>query len=96
MLRGMNKVAVGAQQLEIVRDAELGDERVNSAELKARTSAFIAQFGGCDVVVAGRLQVRESRESSTDLVLRRVGQKALEKLLKNQSRGHHQVRFERR
>ena len=96
MSSGVDEIAVGTEELEVVCDAELRDECVDRAELHARSATVIAQFCGCDVVVASGVHVRERPQPLAKVSLRALRQKTLEKLLHDQACGHDQVGRERR
>ena len=46
------KIQIRRQPLEVVPEAKPGEQRVDRADLDARSTAFIAKFSGVDVVLA--------------------------------------------
>ncbi|MDZ4327933.1 MAG: hypothetical protein U1A73_23355 [Pseudomonas sp.] len=81
---GEFEVVVGAQQRQIVSNAKLSEQRVDCANLNTRSTAGIAKIGGCNMVVAIRLQQRKRREVLDDLVARLRPGESLQQFLQNQ------------
>lgn len=52
MLRGVYEVLVGAQQNQVIPDAELPDQRVDGAYLYTRPTAQISEPCGGNMVLA--------------------------------------------
>ena len=50
MPRDIVKVSVGSQHREIVAKTELGQQRINRADLNSGPAAFVLQFGGVYMV----------------------------------------------
>jgi len=93
--RGVLEIAVSAEKLEIARDAELRDKRVDGAELHAGASTRVSEIGRRDVVVSTGLNIRQRSEPAANLGLRAVGQEPLKELLNDEAGGHDQVRRQR-
>lgn len=87
----MLEVSVCAEQLEVVGDAQLRDERVDGAELYPSTATRIAEVGCRDVVIARRLHGGERAEAPANLGLAALLQKTLKKFLNDEARRHDQV-----
>ena len=54
----MDKVLVGRQQRQSVADTEMDKQGVHGADLGARATALVTQFGGVDVILPVRHQQR--------------------------------------
>lgn len=91
MAGGVHEVLIGAQQLEVVGDAQLGDQGVDRAELHSRAPASVAQVGRGDVVVARRLNGGKRAKVAANLGLATLWQEALQKLMHNEPCRHDQV-----
>jgi hypothetical protein len=61
------EVVVGAQERQMVANAQLSEERVDRANLDACSAAFVSEISGCDMVFAIRLQQGKRCESFDDL-----------------------------
>ena len=66
-------------------DAELGEKRVDGADLDTSLAALIAQGGRTDMVVPIRLKQRQSGKAFDDLGLRLGARETLQELLENQA-----------
>lgn len=62
------KIVIARQQYEVVANAELRKEGVDSSYLHASTAADIAKFCRVDVILPVRHQQRQSCESLNDLL----------------------------
>jgi len=63
----MAKITVGRQHNQIVTDAELGEQRINSSDLNAAAAARIAELGRIDMVIARRDDHRKGGEEFQNL-----------------------------
>lgn len=79
--RRVLEVAVGRQQIKIVAPAELDQKRVDRADLRARASADVADFGRLDVVVAVGQRARQDGESVEQALPVARAAQALQQLL---------------
>lgn len=91
MSRRVLEVAVSAEELEIARDAELRDKRVDGADLYAGASTPVSEISRRDVVVSTGLNIRQRSEPAANLGLRAVGQEPLEELLNDKAGGYDQL-----
>jgi len=85
---GTHEITIGAEQLEVMGDAQLSDEGIDGAELHSGAATGVAQVGGGDVVVARRLHSGEGAEAATDLGLTALRQEPLQKFLHDEARRH--------
>lgn len=72
-------------------NAELGDQRVDRADLNARSPASVAQRCRGEVIFAVRLEQWKCRESHHNLRGRFGTRETLEQLLKNEPGGHDDI-----
>ena len=77
------EIVVGAQQRQIVSNAQLRQQRVDRADLNTCSAASVAQLGGCYMVFAIRLQQRKRCEALDDLLARFRPVESLKQLLEN-------------
>ena len=61
MLRGVREVLIRAQEHEVVPDAELGNQRIDGANLNASPATGVAQTCRSDVVLSVGLNQRTVR-----------------------------------
>lgn len=94
MSGGVLEVLVGAEQLEVVGDAQLSDEGVDGAELNSGAATRVSQVCSRDVVLSRRLNEGKCAQASTDLGLGALRQKTLKKLLDDEACRDHQVRLD--
>jgi hypothetical protein len=90
MARGQREVVVRRQQLQVVADAKLREQRVDRADLNASASALITQVSCADVVFAIRDDKRQRSKPLDDVSVRAGPVEALQKLLQNEPGGHHE------
>lgn len=62
-----HEVPIGAQHREVVPQAQLGQQRVDRADLYAGSPATVPEVGGSDLIFAIGLQDWQGRESFDDL-----------------------------
>ena len=72
-------------------DGELCKQCVNGADLHTRFATCISQTRSTDVIISIRLKERQGGEAFDDLSLRLGTRETLQKLLKDQPCGYHDV-----
>ena len=92
MLRRVYEVLIRAQQNNIVPDAELGDERIDCADLHPRPAACVSKACRGDMVITVWLDQCERGEALHDLLARPGTREALQQFLQDQSGGDDDVR----
>ena len=80
-------------------NAQLGEQRVDRADLDTCSATLFPELGRCDVVLAIRLQQRKRCEALDDLLARLWPRESLKQFLENHSRrdddiGAHERVFE--
>ena len=85
VLRSEFEVVVGAQERQIVPNAQLSKHRVNSADLDACSAANVPEVGGCDMVFAIGLHQRKRCEALNDLCAGLRSRESLKEFLENQT-----------
>ena len=78
------EVVVGTQQGEIVPNAQLSEQRVDGADLNARSAACVPKIGRCDMVFAIGLKQGKRGEAFNDLCARLGSGESLKQFLENQ------------
>lgn len=85
MARDVAEIAVRRQHREIMAQAELRQERVDGADLRARPTTAIAQLGGLNMVPSVRRDKRQGREPIENLRSRLGSGESLQQLLQDQT-----------
>jgi len=85
---GQREIMVGRQQLQLVANAELGEQCVNRADLNAGTPTPITQVRCTDMVVAIRNHERQRCEPCNDVSVSAGPGKALQEFLQHEPGGH--------
>ena len=91
MLRGVCEIEVGAQQNEIVPDAELPDECVDGTDLHTCPTAQIPEPCGGNVVLAIGLDQCQRGKSLDDLAACFCARKSLQQFLQDDACGDDKV-----
>jgi len=91
VLRCEFEVIVGAQQRQIVPDAQLGEERVDRADLNTCSAACVPKVGRRDMVLAIRLHQGKRSETLNDLYAGLGSGETLEQFLENQPGRHDEI-----
>lgn len=86
VLRKTHKISVGAEELKLVADAELSQDRVDGSQLETPPAGAVANLRGFEVVAPIRRDERERSEASDDRLLRAGPMKPLEELLIHETR----------
>jgi hypothetical protein len=81
----VSEILVGREQCQIVSDAQLGQQSIDSADLYASPAAIIPQLGGPDMIVAIGTQERKRGESIEYSVPRPWSREALQQLLQDKA-----------
>jgi hypothetical protein len=84
--RDVAEVLIGGEHGQFMADAELREKSVDRRRLDTVPAARISQLGGSNMVVAGRTDEGERRESVEDEIAGLGAGEALKKLLKDQTR----------
>ena len=87
----VSEVFVGAQQGELVADAQLGQQSIDSPCLDTAFATEISQRRRCDVILTVRHEERKSRKTIHDLVARPGPRESLKELLQDESRRHNRL-----
>lgn len=87
----VNEVLIGTQQSQFMPDAQLGDQRIDRADLHPGLATDIAQICSGDVVVSIRLNQSERTEAADDPRSCLRCNEALQQFLKDQSSRHNHV-----
>ena len=82
---------VAGQHQEIVGDAQLGEQRVDGADLNPVAPTFVAKSSRFDVVIPVRRQKRKCSEPRHDLRLRTRPSVALQKFLQHDACRKHRL-----
>ena len=85
------KVFVGAQQLQFMPNAQLGNQGVNRSDLNTRPAAGISDFSRFNMVCSIRLQHRQSGEALDDLRSVPWPSKSLKQFLKDNAGADHHI-----
>jgi hypothetical protein len=88
---GVHEILIGAQQNDFVSDAQLRDQRVDCANLHARSTAQIPEMGRGNMVPSVWLYQCQRRETLDDFCACLGAREALEKFLQHQPRGDDDV-----
>ena len=91
MLCDAREVGIRREQSELVANAELGEDRVDGADLNPATPSPIAQLRGLEVVVAIGRQEGQGAEARRDRLLVTGPLKSLEEFLVDEPRGRDQL-----
>ena len=87
MRGGMDKILVGCQHWKCVADTKLREQGVYGADLNARATALVAQFGGPDVVLPIWIEKWQRTKSSDFFLARARPGESLQQFLQNQAGG---------
>lgn len=87
----MREVFVCGEERQIVPDGELRKQCVNGADLDTRFATCISQTCSTDVIISIRLEQGQSGKTFDDLSLRLGTRETLQKLLKDEPCGYHNV-----
>jgi len=81
---GEFEVVVGTEKRQVVPNAQLSKQRVDCADLNSRSATGVAEFGGCNMVFAIRLQQWKRCEALNDLCSGLRSGESLKQFLENQ------------
>jgi len=81
----VREVAVGCQQRQIMADAQLGQQGIDSPDLYPPSAAIIPQFGGPDMIVAIGTQKRKRGKSIEYSAPSLRSREALQQFLKDKA-----------
>ena len=84
----LDKVLVRREQREFVTDAELCEQRIDSADLHPAATAAVTQLRGIDVVLPVGRKERQRCKSIDDVFACTRTSKPLQQFLQDQSRGY--------
>lgn len=91
MNRHQIEVFIGREQRQPVAEAQLRDQRVDSADLSPCTPAAVSQVCGVDMVLPVGNEQRQGRKPLDDALSRARAGESVEQFLQNEARSHHDL-----